>query len=133
MSTIVYYSIHTELIHKLGPIEWIFNTPSHHRVHHGRNPEYLDRNYAGILIVWDRLSGSFEPETEAVDYGLTKNLDSFNPVEIAFHEWRAIAKDLGRAGSIRAGWGTLFRAPGWKADGSGLTSKQLRTQHDTAH
>lgn len=132
ISLLYQYWLHTELIQKLGAFEWVFNTPSHHRVHHGRNPQYLDRNYAGILIVWDRLFGSFEPEAEVVDYGLTVNLESFNPVAIAFHEWRAIAGDLLRARSIRECWGTVFRAPGWRADGTGLTSKQLRVQREAA-
>jgi sterol desaturase/sphingolipid hydroxylase (fatty acid hydroxylase superfamily) len=130
ISLIYQYWLHTELIQNLGPLEWIFNTPSHHRVHHGRNPQYLDRNYAGILIVWDRLFGSFEPEAEVVDYGLTTNLERFNPFEIAFHEWGAIARDLFRSRSLRAGWGTVFLAPGWKADGSGSTSHQLRARHE---
>ena len=132
ISLLYQYWLHTELIRKLGAFEWIFNTPSHHRVHHGRNPQYLDRNYAGILIVWDRLFGSFEPEVEVVDYGLTKNLESFNPIAIAFHEWRAIAGDLLQARSIRECWGTVFRAPGWRADGTGLTSKQLRNLREAA-
>ena len=78
------YWIHTELIGRLGPLEAVLNTPSHHRVHHGANVQYLDRNYAGILIVWDRWFGTFEPEREAVRYGLTKNLESFNPFVAAF-------------------------------------------------
>ncbi|MFT5441231.1 MAG: sterol desaturase/sphingolipid hydroxylase (fatty acid hydroxylase superfamily) [Myxococcota bacterium] len=130
VSLIYQYWLHTELIGKLGPFEWVFNTPSHHRVHHGRNPQYLDRNYAGILIVWDRLFGSFEPEREAVDYGLTKNIDSFNLVTIGFHEWFDIARDLRRARSLREAWGFVFRAPGWSADGAGSTSATLRTQKD---
>jgi sterol desaturase/sphingolipid hydroxylase (fatty acid hydroxylase superfamily) len=133
ISLLYQYWLHTELITRLGPFEWIFNTPSHHRVHHGRNPQYLDRNYAGILIVWDRLFGSFELEDEVVDYGLTHNLESFNPIVIAFHEWRAIARDVVRARSIRSLLGSVFAAPGWKADGSGTTSKQLRVEHETAH
>lgn len=130
VSLLYQYWLHTELIEKLGPFEWVFNTPSHHRVHHGRNPEYLDRNYAGILIVWDRLFRSFEPEGAPVDYGLTKNLDSFNLVTIGFHEWFAIARDLCQARSLRESWGVVFRAPGWSADGAGNTLSQLRMQDD---
>lgn len=65
------FFVHTQAIKRLGPLEWIFNTPSHHRVHHGRNPQYIDKNYAGVLIIWDRLFGSFEPERETVRYGIT--------------------------------------------------------------
>jgi sterol desaturase/sphingolipid hydroxylase (fatty acid hydroxylase superfamily) len=89
------------------------NTPSHHRVHHGANFGYLDRNYGGILIVWDRLFGTFQPEGERVVYGLTKNIDTFNPVRVAFHEWCAIWDDLRRARSWRTRVGHLFRGPGW--------------------
>jgi sterol desaturase/sphingolipid hydroxylase (fatty acid hydroxylase superfamily) len=118
--------IHTELIGRLGPLEWIFNTPSHHRVHHGRNVRYLDRNHGGILIVWDRLFGTFEPEREAVDYGLTKNLTSHSPWEIFVHEWRAMWRDTRNA----AGWGDALRIwllpPGWSRDGSTHTAGELR-------
>lgn len=90
--------IHTEAIKRLPtPLEWLFNTPSHHRVHHGSNPQYLDKNYAGIFIVWDRLFGSFEPEIEPVRYGLTKSLGSFNPIKIAFHEWVSMTRHAIRA------------------------------------
>jgi sterol desaturase/sphingolipid hydroxylase (fatty acid hydroxylase superfamily) len=120
--------IHTELIGRLGPLEWIFNTPSHHRVHHGRNVRYLDRNHGGILILWDRLFGTFEPEREAVDYGLTKNLTSFSPWEIFVHEWRAMWRDSKRA----ATWGDALRIwlrpPGWSRDGSTHTADELRKQ-----
>jgi sterol desaturase/sphingolipid hydroxylase (fatty acid hydroxylase superfamily) len=108
------YWIHTETIDRLGPVEWIFNTPSHHRVHHGVNPQYIDRNYAGILIVWDRLFGSFEPEGERVVYGLTKNIETFNPLRIAFHEYRSIARDVASAKSWRQRLGFVFRHPGWQ-------------------
>ena len=94
-------------------VERVFNTASHHRVHHGTNPQYLDRNYAGILIVWDRLFGTFEPERERVKYGLTKNLDTFNPLKIASHEWIALGKDLARADSWRDRVGLLTGPPGW--------------------
>jgi sterol desaturase/sphingolipid hydroxylase (fatty acid hydroxylase superfamily) len=120
--------IHTELIDRLGPLEWIFNTPSHHRVHHGRNVRYLDRNHGGILIVWDRLFGTFEPEGEAVDYGLTKNLTSHSPFEIFVHEWRALWRDSREA----AGWRDALRVwllpPGWSRDGSTHTANELRAR-----
>ncbi len=118
--------IHTELIGRLGPLEAILNTPSHHRVHHGRNVQYLDRNHGGMLIVWDRLFGTFEPEREPVDYGLTKNLESFSPWQIAFHEWRAMLRDARRAGSLGDALRTLLLPPGWSRDGRTRTARELR-------
>jgi sterol desaturase/sphingolipid hydroxylase (fatty acid hydroxylase superfamily) len=119
--------IHTELVDRLPrPIEWLFNTPSHHRVHHGANPRYLDRNYGGILIVWDRLFGTFEPEREPVRFGLTHDLGSFHPLRIAFHEWAAIARDLRRAPSAGAALGLVLGPPGWRPDGRGATAEALR-------
>jgi len=118
--------IHTEHIGRLGPLEALLNTPSHHRVHHGRNVRYLDRNYAGIFILWDRLFGSFEPESEPVDYGITHNLDSQNLLWVAFHEWVALARDLRHARGWREVLGTLLGPPGWSADGHTQTARQLR-------
>jgi sterol desaturase/sphingolipid hydroxylase (fatty acid hydroxylase superfamily) len=120
--------IHTELIGRLGPLEAVLNTPSHHRVHHGRNVRYLDRNHGGMLIVWDRLFGTFEAEREPVDYGLTKNLESFSPWEIAFHEWRAMLRDVRHAGSLGDALRTLLRPPGWSRDGHTRTARQLREE-----
>ena len=109
--------IHTETIGRLPfGLELVLNTPSHHRVHHGSNPQYLDKNYAGVLIVWDRMFGSFEPEGERVVYGLTKNVRSFNPVWIQLHEYVAMARDAWRAATWRAGVGYLLRFPGWKPE-----------------
>ena len=82
------FFVHTQAVRKLGPLEWLFNTPSHHRVHHGRNPQYIDKNYAGILIIWDKLFGTFVPEEETVIYGITKPVNSFNPIKVTFSEWR---------------------------------------------
>jgi sterol desaturase/sphingolipid hydroxylase (fatty acid hydroxylase superfamily) len=118
--------IHTELIDRLGRLEWVLNTPSHHRVHHGANAEYLDRNYAGILIVWDRWFGSFEPERAPVRYGLTKNIASANPVYAAFHEFVSVARDALHAGSLRDAAGYLLRPPGWKPNGRGATASDLK-------
>ena len=119
--------IHTEVIDRMpAAFERVFNTPSHHRVHHGSNVEYLDRNHGGILILWDRLFGTFEPEVARVRYGLTTNIASFDPVTIAFHEYAAIARDLRRATTWRARLGAVFAPPGWSADGSTLTSRELR-------
>ena len=114
VSLVYQFFLHTERIDKLWrPIEFVLNTPSHHRVHHGANPEYLDKNYGGILIVWDRLFRSFEPEGARVRYGLTKNINTHNPVVVAFGEYRAIWRDVRGAGDWRARFGYVFRGPGW--------------------
>ena len=105
--------VHTEAIRKIGRVEEVFNSPSHHRVHHGSNRQYLDRNHGGILIIWDKLFGTFEPEDEPVVYGLTKNIDSYNPVVIATHEWRDIAEDIASATTWSDRWSFLLRKPGW--------------------
>ena len=126
ISLIYQFWIHTEWIGRLGPLEWILNTPSHHRVHHGRNIRYLDRNHGGILIVWDRLFGSFEPEGERVEYGLTHPLRSFNPLVIAFHEWVAMFRQVARMPRWRDKLRILLSPPGWSPDGSTLTARQLR-------
>jgi sterol desaturase/sphingolipid hydroxylase (fatty acid hydroxylase superfamily) len=106
--------IHTEKI-KLMPawFESVFNTPSHHRVHHGANPQYIDKNYGGILIIWDRLFGTYEPEVERVRYGLTTNIATFNPLRVAFHEWQAIWRDVRGTSSWRERGSYLFKGPGW--------------------
>jgi sterol desaturase/sphingolipid hydroxylase (fatty acid hydroxylase superfamily) len=115
ISLLYQYWIHTEAIGRLPrPLEWLLNTPSHHRVHHAANPRYLDKNYAGILIIWDRLFGTFESETEKPVYGLTKNLQTYNPVRIAFTEFGAIARDALKPGPWRQRLGYIFRNPAWK-------------------
>ena len=109
--------IHTERIDKMwAPVEFVMNTPSHHRVHHGSNQGYLDKNYGGVFIVFDRLFGSFEPEVEKVRYGLTKNLGTFNPLRVAVHEYAAIGRDVRSATSWRARFGYVLRGPGWAPD-----------------
>lgn len=107
------YWLHTDLVGRLGPLEWVLNTPSHHRVHHASNDEYLNRNYGGILIVWDRLFGTFAPERPqiAIRYGLAYPIASLNPFKILFHEWFAMAADVSRAGSWREGFRQLFGKP----------------------
>jgi sterol desaturase/sphingolipid hydroxylase (fatty acid hydroxylase superfamily) len=106
--------IHTERIDKMwGWFEYVFNTPSHHRVHHGSQSQYLDRNYGGVLIIWDRMFKSFEPEGERVVYGLTKNIETHNPLKVATHELVAIARDVRSARSWRDKAGYVFRGPGW--------------------
>ncbi|HBZ71131.1 MAG TPA: C-5 sterol desaturase [Deltaproteobacteria bacterium] len=128
VSLIYQFWIHTELIDRMGAFEWIFNTPSHHRVHHGANVEYLDRNHGGILIVWDRLFGTFEPERAPVRYGLTKNIHTFDPVRIAFHEWAAMLRSALRARSVREAASYLLQPPGWSPDGSTRTARELRRE-----
>jgi len=121
--------LHTEAVHRLPAwFEAIFNTPSHHRVHHASNPRYLDRNYAGVLMVWDRWFGTFEAERDddAPVYGILHNIQSYNPFVIAFHEWIAMARDVIRARSVREVLGVVFGAPGWRADGQGETSESVR-------
>jgi sterol desaturase/sphingolipid hydroxylase (fatty acid hydroxylase superfamily) len=107
------YWIHTDAIRRLGPLEKVLNTPSHHRVHHGSNRQYLDRNHGSMLIVWDRLFGTFEREREPVVYGLTKNIKTFNPLRAATHEHAAMLRDVARSRSWRERLGHVVRGPGW--------------------
>lgn len=123
--------VHTEKIGKLGWLEYVFVTPSHHRVHHASNPKYLDKNLGMFLIIWDKMFGSFQPELPAsayqpVKYGLTKPIKKETPVTIVFHEWENISKDLKRRDiTFKQKWNYLFKPPGWSHDGSRFTSKQL--------
>lgn len=128
ISLIYQFWIHTEVIDRMGPLEAVLNTPSHHRVHHATNPRYLDANYAGVLIIWDRMFGTFvgERTDDAPRYGLVHNLGTFNPLRIALHEWAGIGRDLKRAKSWRARLGYLFGPPGWSPDGSRRTSKMIK-------
>ncbi|MDB4957306.1 MAG: Sterol desaturase [Myxococcales bacterium] len=125
-SLLYQFWLHTEAVGKLGPIEWVMNTPSHHRVHHGKNVQYLDRNHAGVFIIWDRLFGTFEAEGERVRYGLTKDIDSFNPLVIGFHEFAGIGRDVARAPTAFAKLGYIFAPPGWSHDGSSKTARELQ-------
>ncbi|MGV3634607.1 MAG: sterol desaturase family protein [Pseudorhodoplanes sp.] len=108
------FFIHTELVGRLGPLEWVLNTPSHHRVHHASNESCLDKNYGGVLIVFDRLFGTFTeaPRNEPLRYGLVGGERLLNPVRVALNEWIAIARDLRNATSPRATLRTLFGPPG---------------------
>lgn len=108
------FFLHTELVRKLGPLEWILNTPSHHRVHHGSNPQYLDKNYGGVLIIFDRMFGSFAEEDEriTIEYGLTDPIRSKNPLVIAFREWGRILRDVDRSSSFSEAMHALFGKPG---------------------
>jgi sterol desaturase/sphingolipid hydroxylase (fatty acid hydroxylase superfamily) len=105
--------IHTERIDKLPrPLEFMLNTPSHHRVHHASQGSYLDRNFGGILIIWDRMFGSFAPEIERPIYGLTKNISTFNPLRVALHEYGSIGRDLRAATTWRERFTAVLAAPG---------------------
>ncbi|MBC9820087.1 sterol desaturase family protein [Terrabacter sp. MAHUQ-38] len=118
ISLLYQFFLHTERVGKLWrPLELVMNTPSHHRVHHGTNNAYLDRNYGGILIVWDRLFRSFQPERERVVYGLTKQLRTYNPLVVATHEYAAIWRDVRAAASWRDRVGHVVRGPGWQPQG----------------
>lgn len=127
-SLLYQFWLHTEAIDRLGPLEWVMNTPSHHRVHHGKNVRYLDRNHAGIFIIWDRMFGTFEAEAEPVVYGLTKDINTFNPMRIALHEVAAIARDVARAPDLHAKLAYMFAPPGWSHDGSSQTAGELRAK-----
>jgi sterol desaturase/sphingolipid hydroxylase (fatty acid hydroxylase superfamily) len=130
LNLVYQFWIHTEAVGRMPRwFEALMNTPSHHRVHHAANPRYLDRNYAGVFIIWDRLFGTFQPEDEAerVRYGLVRDLGSFNVLWAAFHEWAGIARDV-----WHAPWGSklgyLLREPGWSHDGSRETSDMIRAR-----
>jgi sterol desaturase/sphingolipid hydroxylase (fatty acid hydroxylase superfamily) len=129
LNLIYQFWIHTEALKKAP--EWfeaVFNTPSHHRVHHATNPVYLDRNYAGILIIWDKMFGTFQPELEdePCRYGIVRNLGTDNPAVIATHEWFGIVNDMVRAKSLKDAAMYLLGPPGWTPDGSRMTSKMLK-------
>ena len=137
LNLIYQFWIHTEAIGKLPRwVEAIMNTPSHHRVHHGRNARYLDCNYAGVFIIWDKMFGTFVPELEQdrVDYGLVHNLGTFNPLRVAFHEWVGIFKDMtGRGLTLRQRLMYAVAPPGWSHDGSRQTSEGIKASHLARH
>jgi sterol desaturase/sphingolipid hydroxylase (fatty acid hydroxylase superfamily) len=113
INLIYQYWIHTDAIRSLGPLEEVLNTPSHHRAHHGSNRQYLDRNHGGILISWDRLFGTFEREGEPVVYGLTKNIDTFNPLRVATHEHADMLRDVADSSTWADRLSFVIRGPGW--------------------
>ena len=116
---IVYqFWIHTRFIGRIGPLEWVLNTPSHHRVHHGVNPRYLDKNYAGVFIIWDRMFGTFEPEVDAPTYGIIEALQSFNPVWAHFQYGVKLWKRMGAVDGLWNKFQVLVRNPGWQAPGA---------------
>lgn len=108
------YFLHTRAVGKLGPLEWFMNTPSHHRVHHGKNPQYIDRNHAGALIIWDKMFGTFEPEGEEVVYGITKPLNSWNPLWANIEAFKDLAYDAVHAKTWKDKFAVWFKPPGWR-------------------
>ena len=131
INLIYQFWVHTELVDKMpGWFEYIFNTPSHHRVHHASNVRYLDCNHGGVLIVWDRLFGTFseEKDFEKPIYGLTKNIDTYNPFKVVSHEYVAIWHDIIRAEKWSDKLKYIFMAPGWSHDGADLRARTLRSQ-----
>lgn len=123
--------IHTQFIRKLGPLEWILSTPSHHRVHHGSNTRYLDKNMGMVLIIWDRMFGTFQKEedNDPVRFGLTTNLEKpYHPFKTIFHEWAQIFRDIAKPVGAKAKFMYIFGPPGWSHDGSRKTSTQLRAE-----
>lgn len=123
--------IHTQYINKLGFLEWFMATPSHHRVHHASNPQYLDKNLGMIFIVWDKLFGTFRKEgnEEPLRFGLTKNIEHPNAANVVFHEWIEMWKDVKKPLPFRSRLMYLFGPPGWSHDGSRKTSRQLEAEY----
>jgi hypothetical protein len=128
LNLIYQFFTHTELVGKLPrPIEFVFNTPSHHRIHHGSNPEYLDKNYGGILIIWDRMFGSFQKELHRPNYGLTTPVGTYNLLKLQYHEYGNIIGDVRGARGLRNKLCYIFARPGWqpKADADRPVSKPV--------
>lgn len=127
INVIYQFFLHTEAVSKLPRcIEFIFNTPSHHRVHHGSDLEYLDKNHGGILIIWDRLFNTYQEELCRPHYGLTKNIRSHNPFVITIHEWKHLLNDLKTAKSLKDRLCYIFKAPGWNRDGNCKIRHELK-------
>ena len=131
LNLIYQFWIHTEAIGRMPRwFEAVMNTPSHHRVHHGRNARYLDANYAGVFIIWDKMFGTFVPEQETPDYGLVQNIGTFNPIRVAFHEWVAMLRDVMQPGiPLKARFGYAFGPPGYSHDGSRDTTDVIKAKH----
>ncbi len=120
--------IHTQTVDKLGFLEYFLSTPSHHRVHHASNARYLDKNMGMLLIIWDKLFGTFEAEEEKVVFGLTENIKTYNPLKMVFHEWVNIGIDLKKTSSLKEKLKYIFGPPGWSHDGSKKTSRQMQNE-----
>lgn len=123
--------IHTKTVQKLGVLEWVLSTPSHHRVHHASNVKYLDKNMGMVFIIWDRIFGTFTQEeaNEPVQFGLTTNIKTYNPITLVFHEWKEIANDLKKKNTVKNKLMCIIGPPGWSHDGSRKTSKQLQKEN----
>lgn len=119
LNTLYQFWIHTETINKMGWFEYVFNTPSHHRVHHGRNPKYIDKNHAGSLIIWDKMFGTFRAEEERPTYGITKPLNSWNAIWANFSHYAEMAKEIKMIPSLRDKVKYLFMKPGWLPESLG--------------
>jgi sterol desaturase/sphingolipid hydroxylase (fatty acid hydroxylase superfamily) len=124
--------VHTEMVKKLGWLEYVFVTPSHHRVHHASNPLYLDKNMGMFLIIWDKMFGTFQPELplgeyQPIRYGLTTEKNLTFPISLVLHEWKDMVADLKKEISMGEKLNYIFGPPGWSHDGSRLTSEELRT------
>ncbi|RYD61268.1 MAG: sterol desaturase family protein [Sphingomonadales bacterium] len=131
INLIYQFWIHTEVIQRMPRwFEAVMNTPSHHRVHHATNPRYLDKNYAGVFIVWDKMFGTYTPERaeDRPRFGIVKNLGSFNLLWAAFHEWVGIARDVWAAPTLAAKWHYMVKPPGWSHDGSRDTSETIKAR-----
>ena len=111
MSTLWGIVGHTQIVGKLGFVEWVFNTPSHHRVHHGSNKQYIDKNYGNFLIIWDRMFGTFEPEEEPVRFGLVNNVNTYNPAEITFIAWSSMIDDIKKKKNLSEMLSTIIGPP----------------------
>jgi len=134
ISLIYQFWIHTETIKLLPrPLEFILNTPSHHRVHHGVDLLYLDKNHGGVLIIWDRLFGTFRKEAWRPTYGLTTNIGSFNPVVVAFKTWAELLRKAARSGSLKNGLLYFIRPPGWSHDKSSRTTREMIEEYNRSH
>jgi sterol desaturase/sphingolipid hydroxylase (fatty acid hydroxylase superfamily) len=118
-NTLYQFWIHTRAIDKMGPLEWILNTPSHHRVHHGSNPKYIDKNHAGTLIIWDRLFGTFQKVEEEVVYGITSPLASWNPLWANFHYWVELFTTFKNTNGLKEKLSVFFNSPGWFPESMG--------------
>jgi sterol desaturase/sphingolipid hydroxylase (fatty acid hydroxylase superfamily) len=134
VNLIFQFWVHTEKIGRLPrAVEFVLNTPSHHRVHHGSNPEYLDRNYGGMFIVWDRLFGSYAEESRRPTYGLTKNVETFNPFRLQYYEYAAMGRDVRAAPTLRAKLGYIFAPPGWQPTDRSLGGQSGRIAPEAAN
>jgi len=131
LNTLYQFWIHTEAIKKMGWFEYVFNTPSHHRVHHGRNPRYIDKNHAGSLIIWDKMFGTFEPEHEKPVYGITKPINSWNPVWANFNHYVTMVSEMKTIPSFKDKIRYMFSKPGWLPEDRGGYRQAPSIDHAT--